>query len=758
MSSDQYLNMFIDEAKEHLQHLNDNVMKLENAPDNLELVQEIFRSAHTLKGMSATMGYDDLSSLTHEMENVLDLVRNRKIQMSTFIFDVLFNSLDILEMMLSDIFEGGTGKADVTDIVSALHMIVVKNIEEAHNIEINQGTENTAAELDEHQYSVLQRSLESKQVFYIKINIDEGCLLKVARVFMVTSTLERNGEIVKITPSTDDIEQELINNELLLYFISDVDEKTLKHEILNISEINSIQIDVVDHHFLEEHFVDMQQNKTENEEKMNEPKKQKKLEKQPESHSEPEKQQVSEKQPEKHSEPEKQQVSEKQPGSHFEPEKQKQPEKHPEKQHVSQKQPEKHSQPKKEREFKKKNETENKLKPKKQRVPDKKSVKTSSNRTIRVDIDKLDTLMNLFSELLIDRVRLDVLSSEIDRIDLTETVEHMSRVSGDIQNIVLNLRMMPVESVFNRFPRMVRDLAKSLNKEVELMISGADTELDRNVIDEIGDPLVHLLRNALDHGIETPEERIKSGKSEKGILYLSAYHSGNQVFIEIEEDGRGIDKEKVTNIALKKEIISKDESQTMTEEQIHQLIFSPGFSTADKVSDISGRGVGLDVVKTKINSLGGQIHIDSKIGEGTKFSVQLPLTLSIIPAMLVRQGEEKYAIPLTSILETDILQKQDIKIVHNINMIEYREKLIPILFFKNIYDIPGSYDPAEYNIVILQKGDEKLAVVVDEFIGQQEIVLKSLGNYLTNIFAISGATILGDGQVALIVDPNALFK
>ncbi|MDP5273461.1 chemotaxis protein CheA [Chengkuizengella axinellae] len=722
MSSDQYLNMFIDEAKEHLQHLNDNVMKLENTPGNMELVQEIFRSAHTLKGMAATMGFNDLSSLTHEMENVLDLVRNNQLQMDTFIFDALFKSLDHLEMMLTDIFEGGTGKADVEDIVKTLHNIVVGEHVQEDSSKQHQEISNSAYVLDEYQHSVLKKSLESKKVFFIKVLIDEGCLLKVARVYMVTTTLERYGEIVKITPRVEDVEQELNDNELLLYYISDVEEQILHNEIMNISEIYSVQFDRVDLEFIDRQVGNNIQVEDEEFE-----------DKQPEI-IQAEDQQIVNKQSEI-DQPKIKQIDDKK---------------------LEDKQPEDVIK------------TENKqtgikqysagVKVNTESVSEKQSRKPSMSRTIRVDTDKLDTLMNLFSELLIDRVRLEALSSEINHMDLTDTVEHMSRVSGDIQNIVLNLRMMPIESVFNRFPRMVRDLAKSLDKEVEFIITGADTELDRNVIDEIGDPLVHLIRNALDHGIESPAERLQNNKPEKGTLLLRAYHSGNHVFIEIEEDGRGIDRGKILDIAIKKQIISQEDAQKMSDEQIQQLIFASGFSTADKVSDISGRGVGLDVVKTKINALGGQIQIHSEEGNGTKFSIQLPLTLSIIQAMLVKQGEEKYAIPLSSIVETDILQKKDIKIAHNIEMIEYRDRLIPILFLKNIFDIPGSYDPIDYNIVILQQGDKRVAIVVDEFIGQQEIVLKSLGKYLTNIYAISGATILGDGHVALIVDPNALFK
>jgi len=383
----------------------------------------------------------------------------------------------------------------------------------------------------------------------------------------------------------------------------------------------------------------------------------------------------------------------------------------------------------------------------------------SAHRTIRVDIERLDVLMNLFSELLIDRVRLEVLAEEIRRNDLTETVEHMSRVSSDLQNIVLKLRMVPVESVFNRFPRMVRDIAKSLEKKVELVVVGAETELDRTVIDEIGDPLVHLLRNSLDHGIEPVEDRLTAGKQETGTIHLRAFHSGNHVFIEIEDDGRGINRDKVLSIAIKNGIVSAEQAKTLSDEEIYQFLFASGFSTADKISDLSGRGVGLDVVKTKITSLGGNVSVSSNPGVGTKFTVQLPLTLSIIGGMLVRIHSEKYAIPLSSIVETAILPLASIRQVHGKAMMDYRDSLIPLIPLDDMLGCAKlERTRQEHEVVIVHKGDKLAAIIVDELLGQQEIVLKSLGNYLTQLFAISGATILGDGQVALILDTNALIK
>jgi len=319
--------------------------------------------------------------------------------------------------------------------------------------------------------------------------------------------------------------------------------------------------------------------------------------------------------------------------------------------------------------------------------------------------------------------------------------------------------MVQVETVFNRFPRMIRQLARDLNKKINLEIVGAETELDRTVIDEIGDPLVHLLRNSVDHGIESPEERKAKGKNEEGTVVLRAFHSGNHVFIEIEDDGAGISRDKVLKKAISKGIITEQSAAGFTDKQAYELILSSGFSTAEKISDISGRGVGLDVVKNTIESLGGSISIDSKENEGTIFSIQLPLTLSIISVMLVEIQKEKFAIPLSSIIETAIIKETDIMNAHNQKVIDFRGKVVPLLFLKDIFEVPSEQSEDQFHsVIIVRKGDKMAGLIVDSFIGQQEVVLKSLGNYLTNVFAISGATILGDGQVALIVDCNALIK
>jgi two-component system chemotaxis sensor kinase CheA len=691
----QYLSIFIDEANDHLQALNENMLRLEQQPEDISIVQIIFRSAHTLKGMSATMGFEDLAALTHEMENVLDLVRNSKLSMNGNIFDTLFKCLDALEAMVQDVINGGTGKGDVVHLVDRLKA-VVKGDDSQTNAKKTEGAMDPPAAsliLDQYQLSVLSQSLESgHKAYYIEVKVREDCLLKAARAYMVFDVLERNGEVVKAHPSVQEIEQERFERSFSVYYITQVDEAYLQEQISRVSEIESVTLNAVDQGTLSD-LERVQNASTVAAETYKE-------------------------------------TAAAVAAPSFVPSAQPSPDAAASSARTAQATPS----------------TAN---------------AASASRTIRVDIERLDSLMNLFSEMLIDRVRLEQLASEIRRNDLTETVEHMARVSADLQNIVLKLRMMPVESVFNRFPRMVRDLAKSLDKKVDLVVVGAETELDRTVIDEIGDPLVHLIRNAVDHGIESISERVKLGKPEAGTVHLRAFHSGNHVFIEIEEDGKGINRPKVLETAIKRGVVTAEEAKNLSDDEVNMLIFAAGFSTADKISDISGRGVGLDVVKSKISSLGGHVTVSSTLGAGTKFSIQLPLTLSIIAAMLIKLGSEKYAFPLTSIVETGSVNRSDIRTLHGNRMIDYRQSLIPVLSLATLIDSPDYQDneESETEMLVIRKGDKLAAVLVDEFIGQSEIVLKPLGKYLSSYLGIvSGATILGDGQVALIVDPNALIK
>lgn len=663
----EYLAVFLDESQEHLQAVNDHLLKLEKQPEDDSIVGEIFRSAHTLKGMSATMGYEDLAHLTHNMENVLDLIRNKKKQATTEIIDIMFQSVDSLENMVNDIASGGDGKLDVTALVAELEAIEKGSSQAVKEAAATTEQVDLLEVYDEYERTVLEESLEQGySVYQIKVELDEKAMLKAARVFMVFDVLNQLGDVIKSSPATELLEEEQFERDFVVTVVSKESGETIKNKILGISEISDVVVQSMTS------FV----HATQAEDQTLQP------------------------------------IQENQSKSKQEPEKVKEAQKAPE-----------------------------------------------NNKTIRVNIDRLDVLMNLFEELVIDRGRLEQISGELVNAELTETVERMTRTTGNLQEIILTMRMMPVETVFNRFPRMIRNLSKDLGKQVHLEIVGAETELDRTIIDEIGDPLVHLLRNSIDHGIETPEERMAVGKPAQGTVLLKAYHSGNHVFIEIKDDGAGISREKVLNKALKNQIITEEDAGSLTDSQVFGLLFEPGFSTAEQITDISGRGVGLDVVRNTFESLGGVVTVQSELNKGSTFLIQLPLTLSIIDVMLVETGGEKYAIPLTSIVETAIVNKDELFSAHGQKVIDFRGKVVPLVFLRDVFNTPiTELDEDFYSLVIIQKGEQIAGLVVDSLIGQHDIVLKSLGNYLTNVFAISGATILGDGEVALIVDPNALIK
>lgn len=679
MDINQYLEMFIEESKEHLQACNDHLLELEKNPEDLSIVNEVFRSAHTLKGMSATMGYEDIANLTHKMENVLDEIRNNRLNVTPELLDVVFVAVDQLEEMVFNIAEGGDGKLNVEETVRKLHEIETGEIEVAATVVNNLFTSSQESYLtyDDYEMTVIQQSAEQNYFTYeISIKLREDCLLKAARVYMVFELLEKMGDVIKSSPSVEKLEDEDFDEQFFIAIVTTEAQEDIQKKLMKVSEVTEVIVNMVS---LEQ------------------------LKKRQSEAFEKEKSTVLEVQ-----------TLEK-PSALVETSEAKQ--------------------------------------------VTTKNNQTHGNKTIRVNIERLDILMNLFEELVIDRGRLQSISENLQDSELEETVERMARITGDLQNIILTMRMVPVDTVFNRFPKMVRQLARDLNKKVNLQVIGADTELDRTVIDEIGDPLVHLIRNSLDHGIESPEIRKAKGKSEEGTVVLRAYHSGNHVFIEIEDDGAGISRERVLKKAIAKNIVTPEAATLMSDKQVAELILSSGFSTAEVISDVSGRGVGLDVVKTTIESLGGSIEISSAEGQGSLFSIQLPLTLSIISVMLVELGEEIFAIPLSSIIETAIIRSSDILNAHNQKVIDFRGKVVPLVFLEEVFEVPHERTEEEFHsVVLVRKADKMAGLVVDSFIGQQEIVLKTLGTYLSSVFAISGATILGNGKVALIVDCNALIR
>ncbi|WP_214800860.1 chemotaxis protein CheA [Exiguobacterium sp. s194] len=655
MDVNEYLGLFLDESQEHIQSVNTQLLKLEQTGSQ-EAIQEIFRSAHTLKGMSATMGYESVANLTHEMESALDLVRAGKKESNQLLLDTMFSAMEQIEEMIANIETGGRGaNVDVAATVSAFQSFIGSSSKAAPTVEANVFT------ADLYTDSVITQAKETGfEAFQLHVKLSDAVVLKAARAYMVFDRLQELGEVVRTLPETEAIEQEQFDLSFDVLFVSQETADVIEHAVSQVSEVEHVLVTVYTSASSE-----------------------------PEVAVSAETVAVAEAKPKVEAD-----------------------------------------------------------EPKEQAV--------AQAKTIRVNLERIDRLMNLFEEFIIDRGRLERLADEVGQPELNETVEKIKRGTNELQSLVLTLRMMPIEQVFNRFPRMVRSVAKDIHKKVQLEITGAETELDRTVIDEIGDPLVHLIRNAIDHGIELPEVRVAAGKPEQGSLALRAYHGGNRVFIEIEDDGAGIHVDKVRSKALERGVITPEEATAMTDNEVAMLIFAPGFSTADVVTDLSGRGVGLDVVKNKIESLGGVVTLETVVGQGTKFQVSLPLTLSIISAMLVQAGEETYAIPLSSILETTLLDEADILTAHRERVFDFRGQLVPLVYLKEMFAIETE-TKTQFPVVVVRKGNKLVGVVVNDLIGQQEIVMKPLGTYLEGIPAISGATILGDGRVALIVDSNDLF-
>ena len=676
----QYMSIFVEEAREHLQLMTDVLMELEKNPEDVSQVNEIFRVAHTIKGMAGTMGFQNMANLTHDMENVLSEVRSGNMVLTGDIVDLLFECFDALDAQVNEVVESGSEGTDThQDIIDKLNALLSgkpqeKAVKPKESV-VEEPSVKSAVPVDDVLMAVLQKAKEQDMnVFSIRVVLDEKCVLKSARAFVTFSTLEDHGEIVRSVPSSQDIENEQFDREFALCLVTESDIEVIKHIMETISELELYEVsDIMG-------ILDDAEKKPQEQEKSQE-----------NAHS-----------------PKDAKVAP----------------------------------------------------PVAEGKADNKSAakKGVAQKSVRVDIERLDSLMNLVSELIIIKTRMDDLSGYESMEGLTETIEYLERITTSLNEAVMKVRMVPVERVFNRFPRLVRDLSKELGKEVDLEMSGEETEVDRTVIDEIGDPLLHMIRNSLDHGIETPEDRIKKGKPEKGILVLRAYPDGNNVVIEVGDDGGGIDEERVARKAVEKGLLSQQELDMMSKEDKVALLFQAGFSTAEKITDVSGRGVGLDVVKSKIEAINGVVEVETEKDKGSKFIIRLPLTLAIIHALLIKLEEEIYAIPLSSISEIITIHSTSIRDVQGQDVVLFRGKTLPIVKLKNLLGMYEDDDgERELTVVVIRKGAKQAGVVVDNLIGQQEIVIKNLGNYLGTVKYLSGATILGDGSISLIIDTNLLI-
>lgn len=683
MDVSQYLEIFVEETKEHLQSLNDNILVLENEPENKDTINEIFRSAHSLKGMAGTMGYKRMQTLTHDMENVFSEIRNDKLKVTSDLVDILFQCLDALEAYLDNIINTqDEGTDDNAAIIKLLNDYLNggSGVAEQAAPQAAQAAPQTADGVvtdfskvnfaDFEQHAIMEAGTKNLNVYGVHVKIDPSCILKAARAFLVFKSVEELGEIIKSIPSAQDIEDEKFDLDFDIFVITGESLDKVLATVRNVSEIKDAEGSII---------------------------------------------KLDEKKEEKPEETEKTESAK--------------PATVPKAGKPANSQPAKG--------------------------------KPVVNRSVRVDIDKLDVLMNLVSELIIAKnglVSAAATSTTEENQSVNEQIEYLERVTTNLHESVMNVRMVPIETVVNRFPRMIRDLSKKLDKKMELYMTGEETELDRTVIDEIGDPLMHLLRNSADHGLESAEVRRERGKDEIGTIFLNAFQDGNNVVIEVGDDGNGIDIEKVKSKAIERGTITPEQAEVMSDKEVIDLLFLPSFSTSEKITDVSGRGVGLDVVKSKIESLGGVVECKSVLGEGSTFTIRLPLTLAIIQALMVKLGNEQYAIALGSIQTIEDIPLYDIKYVQGKEVINLRGNIIPIIRLGELLDVPDRTEPDESLIVVvIKKGDKQAGLVVDSLVGQMEIVIKSLGKYININKMISGATILGDGEVALIIDANAII-
>jgi len=745
----QYMGMYVDGSRENLDLMDKFLLALEQDPTNLEAIGEIFRAAHTLKGMSATMGFEKVAHLTHEMESILDQLRNHQLEVSSSIIDVIFETFDVLRTLVNDSIEATDSNVDIEAIVRKLHdaskgksaaskveakavaaedkpTVVAEARPTAQNTEESQlALELADISMNEFEQQLLiEAHQRGSHIMLMVVTLVPDCLLKAPRAFMVARSLEElKCEIIKSVPETKDIEEEKFDLSFKMVLLGEADDDAVKYAIESISEIESVKLTR-----LKPEDFELQPGAP--------------AAAPPPPPEPPKPAPAPQPAPPP---PANNPAPPARPAAPPPPPPAAPPPKPPTPPAGGAGAPPK--------------------------PPDKKAGAAAAadkrgNQTVRVDMKRLDDLMNLVGELVINRTRLEDIGAAHKLKDLNEALSRVSQISASLQNVVMQVRMVPIEQVFDRFPRMVRDLAKKLNKKINLVLEGKETEMDRTVIDEIGDPMVHLIRNAIDHGIEMPEDRIAKGKSDVGTITLIASHEGNNVLIEVVDDGKGVDPSIIGRLAVERGLFTAEQIAKMPPEEIIKIIFLPGFSTAAVVSDLSGRGVGMDAVKAKLEDLNGVLELESKVGEGSRVTIKLPLTLAILPALMVKVGEEMFAIPLGSVLETMDITKADINIVQHQEVTLLRGEVLPIIRLRNVLNVPTTEEQKkiidakedELSMVVCASGEKRAGFMVDELFGQQEIVIKSLGNLLSGLPGIMGATMRGDGSIALILDIPSFFQ
>ena len=666
MGVEQYRALFATESEEHLQIISNAVLNLEKDPHNAEILNEIFRSAHTLKGMSATMGFESLTKLTHKMEDVLDVFRSQRVSVTTDVVDILFQCLDMLQMLLDEVKTQEDHHLDISALLVQLNS-VIPSASAAPKPESAHEKKDIGLTGTEKQILNAVSAGQDQKIYSVGITLAGDCQLKSVRVFMIFNKLGEFGEIIKSIPSVEDLELNRFDRLFTVLFLTKTPKKKIEEVMRKMLEVDRVEVNLIkDLNLLPE------------EKEMN--------------------------------------------------------------------------------------------------APAADAAKTAPARdliqqmgfkkiqSVRVSTQRLDKLMNFVGELVISKIRLMQIAQIHQLQSLYEVLTNIDRLTSDLQDEVMQARLIPMSQVFDRFPRMVRDLAHNEQKQVNFELSGGEIELDRTVLDEIADPLVHLLRNSIDHGIELPEARRSAGKNSTGTVRLSARRERTYVLIEVSDDGKGIDPNSLRVIAVQKGFMTEEEVTKLNDRDILNLIMLPGFSSAETITDTSGRGVGMDVVKMKIESLGGTLSFDSEVGKGSRFQLKLPLTVAIIRAMLVQVHGETYATPIANIAETVKLSEKRIKRIEKMEVINLRDEVLPLLRMEKVLGNSKLISPVEtekneekeISIVVVESSGKKAGLVVDEVLGQQEVVIKSMGALLKGIKGFSGATILGDGRVALILDVSSL--
>ncbi len=667
--SDDELPVFLAESEEQFQLLDEGLMELERSGENEELVQRLFRAAHTLKGMAGMIGHKRMVAVTHAMETALDGLRKGKYGVSNELIDPCFIAVDGLRVLFNEVVTSEESDINIQTILEGFEIFGVETERGSAPAKDSAADVATNANVN----AVPVKEIGDRSQYEITVHISKKTIASAARAFQVVMALQEIGEVIELVPGMDIIETAKPVDVLVAIIYSIENEEIIREKVNFVDELDTIQIINLQKSKINTPVIKSVEEKTVTES----------IEKQAVERS----------------------------------------------------------------------------------VPT--AAKQGVEKTVRTSVERLDRLMNLVGELITDRNRLYQLRSIYEHIDvgenkadvLSETISHVGRITDQLQKEVMSIRMLPVSNVFNKFPRMVRDLAAKFNKKVDLIIEGEDTELDRSVIEEINDPLIHLIRNSLDHGIEPVDIRKQIGKPEVGKVYLTARHEQGRILLSVEDDGRGIDPVKIKASALRKGIISQNEHDTMSEDEAINLIFSSGLSTANQVSDVSGRGVGMDIVRNNIQKLSGSIQVETRSGKGSKFEIILPLTLAIVPTLLVQVLKQIFAIPLASVMETIKITRADIKTVNNNPVFVLRDKVLPLVSLTRVFNIEtDSSERDEWYVVVVVSGRTQIGLMVDTLLGQEEVVVKSLGPLFGEVQGVASAAILGDGKVILIMDVQDVVK